>query len=353
MTFESKSHEDIIKFIYLLDKWRKHFPTEKEINALATSGENYFPIEVKQTLKTVDNLNPPGHFPLLDRIISPTQSLAIAVFIFFVFILLSSFWNMFDWADELLANPFFIFPILIFIIIAGSIMYFHRNMNHEYIDENKGQLKNFKDVADDLIQQLLPLALNGEFNPKEYPFQLIHDDYRGLRLMGRRSSGYQLMYSTPHTLMTPATKVSIMTSIGRLGFYDGLRGFQGGKPAIKIIASQIAGDFKSYLKRCADWRRIGVDILVRKAEAGLIKQTFIILDDNDVWVTDHILEEIDLSSPVNLVKLTGKNERARALDKFEKLWETSQVAEELEALSWRTYYKEKAALERKKEREAV
>ncbi|MFX0173871.1 MAG: hypothetical protein ACFE9L_18460 [Candidatus Hodarchaeota archaeon] len=346
-----KSHEDIIKFIYLLDKWRRHYPTEKEIIALSTGGSERFPIEVKKSTKIARSLKIPPNFPLLDRYISQIQTLAVALTVVFVFVLLSSFWNLFSWTENLLSNPLFVFSILIFLIITAFIMYQHRIKTNEYLLDNKDQLKEFKLIANDLISQLVPLALKRDFKPKEYPFQLSYDDYQGLRLIGRRGSTFHFMFSTPHSLMSSSNKVKIMTSYGRLSFYDGLKGFQGGKPAIKLIVSQIAGDLKSYLKRCANWRQMGVDVLVRKAEEGQIERTYLILDDQDIWVTDQLLEELDISDSVKLTKITNNSDRNRIVENFDKLWEMAQAADELEALSWRTYFKERAEEKRKRLKE--
>jgi hypothetical protein len=230
-------------------------------------------------------------------------------------------------------------------------MYQHRKKTREYLQINETQLRNFKYIADDLITQLLPLAIEGNFKPREYPFRLSCDDYQGLRLMGRRSSTFQLMFSTPHSLMNSSKNAKLMTPFGRLGFFDGLKGFQGGRPEIKMIVSSISGNYKSYLKRCADWRRIGVDILVRKAKEGEIKKTYLIIDDKEVWVTNLLFEELDINAPVNIKKITDGKEKERVLEKFEKLWAISQIAEELEGLSWRTHFKEKAEYQRKKKKQ--
>ncbi|MFX0183450.1 MAG: hypothetical protein ACFE95_10250 [Candidatus Hodarchaeota archaeon] len=351
MVIVTKTHEDIIKFIYLLDKWRKHYPTEKEIIALSTGGSERFPDEVKKSIKIARSLEIPANFPLLDRYISHVQTLAVALTVVFVFVLLSSFWNIFTWTENLLSNPLFVFSILIFLIITALVMYQHRKKTNEYLLDNKDQLKDLKLIANDLITQLIPLALKGDFKPKEYPFQLNYDDYQGLRLVGRKQSTFHFMFSTPHSLMSSSNNVKIMTSFGRLAFYDGLKGFQGGKPAIKLIVSQIAGDLKSYLKRCANWRHMGVDVLVRKAKEGQIKQTYLIIDDQDIWATDLLLEELDISDSIKLSKITNKNDMNRVFEKFNKLWENSQIADELEAISWRTYFKERAEERRKREKE--
>ncbi|MHA1975815.1 MAG: hypothetical protein ACW98F_06400 [Candidatus Hodarchaeales archaeon] len=347
MAVKTEEHEDLIKFIHLLDKWRKHYPTEEQILALTTVGSRRFPEEVRKSTKIARNLTIPSNFPFLDKIHSRAQTLAVAATIVFVFILLYSQWGG-TWARALLGNFIFVFSILFFVILAGTIMYQHRIKTREYLINNEKRLKELKIIANELIAKLLPLAINGGFKPKHYPFHLIHDDYQGLRIVGRQSSSFQMMFSTPHALMISKTNAKIMSSMGRLSFYDGLRGFQGGKPAIKFVVSQIAGDLKGYLKRCADWRRAGVDIIVRKGEEGQIKRSYIIIDDQDILVSDQILEEIDIVETLEITKITEKSEKKRILDQFNHIWDKAQIAEELEAISWRAIYKEKAVYEREK-----
>ncbi|MFW9777650.1 MAG: hypothetical protein ACFFE8_02270 [Candidatus Heimdallarchaeota archaeon] len=351
MVSETKNHENIIKFIHLLDKWRKHYPTDQEIVALTAAGSKKYSREVNRSVKIARDLQIPDNFPLLDRLLPPAETITAALLIVFVVVILSSFWSIFSWADDLLSNPLYVFTTLISVLFTATIRYQHRQKTKEYSEENKTQLREFKHIADDLVNQLLPLAIAGEFEPRSYPFQLNYDDYKGLRLMGRSSGTFKLMFSTPHTILGPSKDAKIMTSFGRLGFYDGLRGFQGGRPAIKMVVSKIAGEYKAYLKRCADWRQTGVDILVRKAGEDDIKQTYLIIDDRDVWTTDLLLEEMDIKTPTKIQKIQNNSKRLNVLENFEKLWQQSQVATELEAISWRAYFKEKAEFERKKKGE--
>ena len=68
MSIKTKKHEDIIKFIHLLDKWRKHAPTEEQILTLTTVGTRRFPNEVKKSNKIARNLEIPSNFEFLDKI---------------------------------------------------------------------------------------------------------------------------------------------------------------------------------------------------------------------------------------------------------------------------------------------
>jgi hypothetical protein len=350
MEIKTKKHENIIKFVHLLDKWRKHAPTEEQILTLTTVGSRRFPNEVKKSNKIARGLEIPANFLFLDKIITRSQTVAIAVLIVFVFVLLYSQWGG-AWARELLGNFIFVFTMLILILLAGIIMYQHRIKTREYLLNNKVQLKDLNDIANSLISQLTPLAINGEFKPKQYPFHLIHDDYQGLRMVGRQSSSFKMMFSTPHSLMISRKNVKLMSFMGRLSFYDGLRGFQGGTPSIKLVVSQIAGDYKGYLKKCADWRNAGVDVLVRKSKEGIIKRSYIILDDQDIWVSNQLLEELDIADTLEISKIEEKSEKKRILDQFDNIWVNSQIAQELEATSWRRLYKEKAEYEHQKKKE--
>ena len=125
MAVKTEKHEDIIKFIHLLDKWRNHCPTEEQILALTTVGSRRFPEEVRKSTKIARNLKIPSNFPFLDKILSRAQTLAVAVTIVFVFVLLYSQWGGI-WARDLMQNFIFVFSILFFIILAGAIMYQHR-----------------------------------------------------------------------------------------------------------------------------------------------------------------------------------------------------------------------------------
>ena len=351
MSIKTKKHEDIIKFIHLLDKWRKHAPTEEQILTLTTVGTRRFPNEVKKSNKIARNLEIPSNFEFLDKIYSRSQTVAIAVLIVFVFTLLYSQWGG-VWARELLGNFIFVFTMLGLIMLVGIIMYQHRIKSRDYINSNTEQLKELRRIANTLVSQLAPLAINGEFKPKEYPFHLIHDDYQGLRMVGRQSSSFKMMFSTPHSLMILGKDVKLMSSIGRMSFYDGLRGFQGGQPSIRLVVSQIAGDYKGYLKKCADWRNAGVDILVRKCDEGIIKRSYIIVDDRDIWVSNQLLEELDIADSLEITKIEEKSEKERILVRFNNVWSNSMIAEELEATSWRKVYKEKAEYEHQKRKKA-
>ncbi|MFW9857080.1 MAG: hypothetical protein ACFFFG_18675, partial [Candidatus Thorarchaeota archaeon] len=313
-------------------------------------GSKKYSKEVNRSVKIARDLQVPDNFPLLERMLSPAETITAALLIVFVTVILSSFWSIFSWADALLSNPLYVFTTLASVVVTAIVRYQHRQKTKEYLEDNEAQLGEFKRIANDLVIQLLPLAITGEFEPRSYPFHLNYDDYKGLRLMGRSSGTFKLMFSTPHTILGPSKEAKIMTSFGRLGFYDGLRGFQGGSPAIKMVVSKIAGEFKTYLKRCADWRQSGVDILVRKAGEEDIKQTFLILDDYDVWVTQLLLEEMDINTPVKIEKIKDNTKRLKVIDNFEKLWQKAHVAVELEAISWRAYFKEKAEIKRKKKR---
>ncbi len=349
MSIKTKKHEDIIKFIHLLDKWRKHAPTEEQILTLTTVGTRRFPNEVKNSNKIARKLEIPSNFEFLDKIYSRSQTVLIAVLIVFVFTLLYSQWGG-VWARELLGNFIFVFTMLGLIVLAGIIMYQHRIKSHEYKNRNKEQLKELRSIANRLVSQLIPLAINGEFIPKKYPFQVIHDDYQGLRMVGRQSSSFKMMFSTPHSLMILGKEAKLMSPMGRLSFFDGLRGFQGGQPSIKLVVSQIAGDYKSYLKKCADWRNAGVDVLVRKSDEGIIKRSYIIIDDRDIWVSNQLLEELDIADTLEITKIEDKNEKEKIIARFDNIWNNSMIAEELEATSWRTVYKEKAQYERQKKK---
>jgi len=136
--------------------------------------------------------------------------------------------------------------------------------------------------------------------------------------------------------------------MGRLSFFDGLPGFRGGKPSIKLIVSQIAGDIKPYLKKCADWRMQGVDVLVRRSNPDQIKKSYIILDEETVWISSQHLEELDFQDIVLIDKMNKPEEKKKIISRFEKLWETSQISDELEAISWRTYFKEQRKEEKLK-----
>jgi hypothetical protein len=137
-----------------------------------------------------------------------------------------------------------------------------------------------------------------------------------------------------------------------MSFYDGLRGFQGGQPSIKLVVSQIAGDYKGYLKKCADWRNAGVDVLVRKCDEGIIKHSYVIIDDRDIWVSNQLLEELDIAESLEITKIEENSEKERILVRFNNIWNNSMIAEELEATSWRTVYKEKAKYEQQKKKKS-
>jgi hypothetical protein len=353
MAMDSKTHEELIKFIYLIDKWRSRSPKEKEILALSTVGSKKYPEQVKKSINIAQSLQIPSYFPTLEKINRPIQNITVALTLLFLFVLVSYLSRSFAWelAEELLFNPLFAFSAFSSFVVTGLIMYEYRIKRKEYNRINYKYLQEFKPIVEELIVQLAPLAIDRSFQPNKYPFRLNYNDYSGLRYIGRSGSISHLMFSLPHCLMIKSTDTKIMTQMGRLAFYDGLTGFRGGKPTIKIIVSQIAGDFKTYLKKCADWRQQGIDVLVRKAKENQITRSYLIIDNQHVWVSNLLLEEFDSSESVDLNKIKDKDEKRKIINRFNKLWEASQKAEELEALSWRTYFKERAENERKRKPE--
>ncbi|MHA1971836.1 MAG: hypothetical protein ACTSW1_02515 [Candidatus Hodarchaeales archaeon] len=344
MAQTNTKHEDIIKFIILLDKWRSRPPGYDELRVLSTVGVKLFPDEVKHTNKVANNLTIHPHHHLIEKIHNPVQKISIGFTLFFVFTLVSYLSRSFAWefAESLIFNPLFVLTIMSSFIINGFIMYQHRRLGLEYRISNKDALLELRKIVENLLEQLSLLAIKGEFEPKKYPFRLKFDDYPGLRLIGKSGRQVHLMFSISHSLFIKHNSVKIMTPMGRLSFFDGLAGFRGGKPEIKMIVGEVAGDLKTYLKKCADWRQQGIDILVRKAKKDQIKRTYIILDDNTIWVSSLILEEFDSSNALDLKKVKEPEEKKKIVKHFSQLWEISQKSDELEALSWRSYFKERA-----------
>ncbi|MHA1226320.1 MAG: hypothetical protein ACTSR2_07815 [Candidatus Hodarchaeales archaeon] len=340
----STKHEDIIKYIMLLDLWRSRPPGEDELRVLETSGIKLFPDEVRRTTKVADKLTIHPRHQLIVKIHSPVQKISIFLTLFFVFTLISYLSRSFAWefAESLIFNPLFVFTIMFSFIANGFVMYQHRRLGLEYKITNEEELTKFRAIIEDLNQQLSIFAIKGEFKPNKYPFKLKFDDYAGLRLIGKSGGTIHLMFSISHSLFIKHNTVKIMTPMGRLSFFDGLSGFRGGRPEIKMIVGEVAGDLKTYLKKCADWRQQGIDILVRKAKKDQIKRTYIILDDNTVWVSSMILEEFDSADELDLKKINETEEKKKIIKRFSQLWEVSQKSNELEALSWRSYFKERA-----------
>jgi len=346
----STKHEDIIKFIILLDLWRFRPPKEDEIIVLTTAGSKKFPDEVKRAVTIARKLTvKPKHHTLL-RIHNPVQRITIGLTLFFVFTLITYFSRSFAWefAESLIFNPLFVFTIMFSFIVNGVIMYQYRTYTRDYKNKNERQLAKVRELAEDLIQQLNQLAIDGIFKPNKYPFKLKFDDYVGLRLIGKSGNIIHLMFSISHSLFINHNVVKIMTPYGRLSFYDGLSGFRGGRPEIRMIVGDVAGDLKTYLKKCADWRQQGIDVLVRRAKKDQVKRTYIILDNQNVWVSSQILEEFDSADRLDLKKVKDTEEKKKIIRRFDQLWEVSQKSDELEALSWRSYFKERAENRRKR-----
>ncbi len=348
MEGQTKKHENIIKYILLLDRWRTRQPIEEEIEAISSVGEKLFPKQTNEAIKITQSLKKYPRFPLLLKVYQPLQKLTIAITLVYVFFILSAASKSFAYevSNQLLYNPLFTLTVLSLLIVSGLVTYDYRRKCWEYRTENEEHLKKFSPIIVDLIKELTPLAIERSFTPKNYPIKLNNNDYAGLRLVGSSGSNYHMAYSLSHALLIDTKEAKLMTYMGRLSFFDGLAGYRGGKPAVKLIVSQIAGDLKAYLKRCADWRMQGIDILVRRSKPEQIKRSYIILDDNRIWVSSHHLEELDFQDELNLTKITSSDERDKIISRFNKLWEASQKAEELEAISWRKYFKEKAEEEK-------
>jgi len=351
----TNKHEEIIKMVYLLDKWRVRPPIEEETKALNTVAKEKYPYIVKAISRINNGLKYEKRFLFLIKNNSTVQTLTFSITIFWAILYFAYIGNIITSGPlySLIRNPLFVITMFVLLIIFATFMYLFRIDSMTYKEENSIELKEIKQIIDDLINSLNPLAVNRSFKPNKYPFKLNFDDYKGLRLLGRSGrSTFQLMFSLSHSLMSKAHTVKIMSSIGRLSFFQGLRGFKGGQPAIKLVNSELASGAKDYLKSAADWRSQGVDIIVRKAPTGAIKSSYLILDDKEVWIVPYLLEELDTKESLDdFIPIKDNIKRNEVLELFEKIWNTSQRSDELEDISWRTYYKEKAAIEKKRQKE--
>ncbi len=355
MGIKTNKHEEIIKMIYLLDLWRLRPPTEDETNALTAAAKEKYPDVVQTVSKITDKLEYKSRLIFLMKFNSKVQTLTFAITIFWAVVYFAYVGNVVTSGPllSLIQNPLFVITVFILLVTFASFMYLFRVDSLAYRVDNTDELNGIKNLIENLVYSLNHLALNRIFEPNKYPFKLNFDDYKGLRLLGRSGrSTYQSMFSLSHSLMSKAKTVKIMSSMGRLSFFQGLRGFKGGQPAIKLVNSELASGAKDYLKSAADWRNQGVDILVRKAPAGTIKKSYLILDDKEIWVAPYLLEELDSKESLeDFIFLKDKIKKDEILERFNKIWETSQKSDELEEISWREHFKQKAEIERKRKQE--